>query len=80
MFPPYDAPLTSGQRQLLLVLTLFFPILLFVYVAAVLWFRDTHPQRASSITGVGRTYVGAVLLVVMFMAVLQIVLGRLRGF
>ncbi|GAA5512072.1 hypothetical protein Dcar01_00786 [Deinococcus carri] len=71
MFPPYDAPLTSGQRFILLVLTLVFPPLLFVYVVAFYWFRDTYPQRAQSIAGVGFTFMQGVLLVVLLVAVFQ---------
>ncbi|GAA5531659.1 hypothetical protein [Deinococcus aluminii] len=77
MFPPHDAPLTSGQHFILLVLTLFFPFLLFMYVVAFLWFRDTYPQRARSIAGVGLTFMQGVLLVVVLAVAFQLLAALL---
>ncbi|EYB68243.1 hypothetical protein DEIPH_ctg025orf0090 [Deinococcus phoenicis] len=71
MFPPSDAPLTSGQRFILLILTLFFPVLLVMYIVAFFWFRDTYPQRARSIAGVGLTFMQGVLLVVVVAVAFQ---------
>lgn len=80
MFPLHDAPLTSGQRFVLLVLTLFFPFLLFVYALAFFWFRDTHPRRARSIAGVGLTFLQGVLLVVLVAVVFQLGAGLVARF
>ncbi|GBF07764.1 hypothetical protein DAERI_170023 [Deinococcus aerius] len=77
MFPAHDAPLTSGQRFVLLVLTLFFPFLLFVWGLAFFWFRDTYPQRARSIAGVGLTFLQGVLLVAVVVVAVQLLAGAL---
>ncbi|BDP41784.1 hypothetical protein DAETH_17530 [Deinococcus aetherius] len=80
MFPSHDAPLTSGQRFVLLVLTLFFPFLLFVWALAFFWFRDTHPQRARSLAWVGRTFLQGVLLVILIAALFQLAAGVVGRF
>lgn len=77
MFPSHDAPLTSGQRFVLLILTLFFPFLLLVYMLAYFWFRDTSPQRARSIAGVGLTFLQGVLLVAVVVVAAQLLVGAL---
>lgn len=77
MFPPHDAPLTSGQRFVLLILTLFFPFLLLVYMLASFWFRDTYPQRARGIAGVGLTFLQGVLLVAVVVVAVQLLAGAL---
>lgn len=75
MFPSHDAPLAPGQRQVLRICTLFFPVLLFAYIAAFFWFRDTHPQRAQSLAGVGLAFMQGVLLAVMVVAGVQLLFG-----
>ena len=78
MFPPHDAPLSSGQRLALLIDTLFFPVLL-AHAAAFLWFRDTHPQRARSFAWVGATFLQGVLLMILLGLAFSFLIGRLAG-
>lgn len=80
MLPSHDAPLTSGQRFVLLVLTLFFPPLLFVWALAFFWFRDTSPRRARSIAWVGLTFLQGLVLVILTVGLVQFVGGVVARF